>query len=59
MAAPKKPKTFDTELRVYITSDMDADLKEEADREERLISNMVRVLLGEALAARRQEHAGQ
>ena len=50
---------FDTELRVYVTQDQYDSVATEAFREQRLISNMVRVLLKEALEARNVERAGE
>ena len=45
-------KRFDTELRVYVEQHMYDLVEQEARDEHRTISNMVRVLLGEAIAAR-------
>lgn len=52
-----RPQRFDKELRVYVTSDQYMRVAEEADAEQREVSNMVRVLLNEALNARVQEAA--
>lgn len=49
---PGPAKQFDTELRVYVTRDMYENVEMEANDEQRNISNMVRVLIGEALVAR-------
>ena len=46
------PKRFDTELRVYVEQDMYDLVAQEAQSEHRNVSNMVRVLLSEAIAAR-------
>ena len=54
-AAKTKPgpaQRFDTELRVYVTKKQYDAVAIEAEQEQRLMSNMVRVLLNEALAAR-------
>ena len=55
VSAKSKPgpaKQFDTELRVYVTRDMYENVELAASDEQRNISNMVRVLIGEALATR-------
>lgn len=52
---PGPAKQFDTELRVYVTQEQYDSVAEQADREQRLVSNMVRVLLNEALSAREAE----
>lgn len=49
---PGPAKQFDTELRVYVTRDMYGRVEMEAVGEQRNISNMVRVLIGEALVSR-------
>lgn len=53
------PKRFDAELRVYVTQRQYDHVANLAEREERLLSNMVRVLLNEALAARNEVVSGQ
>ena len=52
------PKRFDKELRVYVTQEQFEAVEAEAVKEERVTSNMVRVLLNEALRARRVPAAG-
>ena len=51
---PGPPQRFDTELRVYVTQSQYDAVSNLAYREERLVSNMVRVLLNEALLARNE-----
>ncbi len=58
IAAKTKPgpaQRFDTELRVYVTQEQYDDVAAEAEQEQRVISNMVRVLLSEALSARKSQ----
>ena len=45
---------IDKELRLMITRDQFKEIEQQADAEQREIANMVRVLLGEALAARKE-----
>ena len=57
---PGPPQRFDTELRVYVTQAQYDDVAAEAEQEQRLMSNMVRVLLSEALARRQiMKRAGE
>ena len=51
---PGPERRFDTELRVYVTQSQHDAVSNLAYREERLLSNMVRVLINEALLARNE-----
>lgn len=50
-----RPQRFDKELRVYVTQDQFDAVNNQAAAEQREVSNMIRVLLGEALDLRTQE----